>query len=307
MRELGWPGPVEWLALGWIGLLWVARHRVTGRWTVRTALNAPIVALLFTVPAAVAVAIDPLAAVSRAESLVFAVALYYALANAVDTPQRAWSAVTWLLVAGLGLASVGLVSVEWLEKYPVLTKVLSRIPRVLTAVPHPTLQGAGVHPNTLGGLLALFVPLAGALLLWPGGSGTSQRKHAGGAESALAAIGGPPHWIRRLSVVTIVVIVPIVLLTQSRGTWLALAAALWFMAAWRRPSLCALVGGAAVSAILLVAAMGPRTLVAQARAGELPGSVPALGRAQLWRDAADLLADKPISGIGSTPSPSSTA
>lgn len=286
----GWrPGPLEWLALGWIGLLWLIRYWERGRWTIRTALDLPIIALLLTVPGAVLVAMDQSAALSRAESLLFAIALYYALANAVDTPARAWSAVTWLMVAGLGLVAVGLVSVGWIEKYPALTPFLSRLPRLVHDIPHPNanLQTVGVHPNTLGLLLALFVPLAAAILLWPTGT--------------RAVVGmAPPPWTRNVAILTLVVSGPVLVLTQARAAWLALAATLWLLASIRRPTWLAVGGGAALAGPALAASVGWWIRVAQARPSTLtfPGSTSVLGRINLWREAANLLATQPYTGIG---------
>jgi len=191
LREI-FPPPAQVAALAWIAALWIARRRVTGRWTVRTVLDVPVAALLLTLPGAAYAAraaapdIGLAAAASRAESLVFAVALAYALANAVATPRRLWAAVTWLFAAALGLVGVGLVGIDWLPKYAALTPVLARLPRVIGAVPHATLPAYGVagevtiHPNSIAALLILFLPLAVACLARPGQGGRGGNRNEAG-------------------------------------------------------------------------------------------------------------------------------
>jgi len=301
-------------ALAWIVALWLARRVVKGRWTASTVLDVPVVALLLTVPAAAYVAIDRYAALSRAESLVFAMALAYALANAVHTPHRAWSAATWLLVAGLGLAAIGLVSVDWADKFPVLAPVLARLPRLIVDVPHPTLRAAGVHPNSLAALLVLFLPLATTCLLWPAGS-------RGGKDGQDVT---PPRWIRPIAILSLIVLPPLLILTQSRGAWLALIVAAVLLVALHRRRLRLLTAAAAAGGVMAVLALGPGSLVARlgdpvpaserasapasavdpatsadpSAAGAVPAAATARSRAQLWRDALALLAQRPGTGVG---------
>jgi hypothetical protein len=311
--------PIEWqlAALAWIGLLWWVRRAQTGRWTVPTALDGPIVALMLTLPVAVVAAVNldaalavgpagatlgglaPAAAVSRVESLVFAVAVYYALANGMTTPRRTWSAVSWLLVAGLGLVAVGLVSVGWVSKLEALAPALSRLPRWLTAVPHPTLPAlqsgqVGVHPNTLGALLLPFLCLA---LFALAASAT------GPAPSAA------PRWLRPLAVLSLLVGLPAVVLAQSRAAWLvALVLAAALAIAWRRrplPSAApwALAVAIGVLAVLPAVLVGPaRPWLAGAAAAPVTagamGGPGAGGRLQLWGESLELLSQRPGSGIG---------
>jgi hypothetical protein len=276
----------------------------------------------------VAERLDPAAGqagVSRAESLLFGVALYYALANGVDTAARAWSAVTWLLVAGLGVAAVGMVSVSWLDKYPILTPVF---PRLITTIPHPTLQSA-VHPNELAAVLLLFVFLAlGVLAATQVPSDEAADQEApdpAGANppGAVADHMAPPRWLRPLAAVTLTVTGVLVVLTQSRGAWLALAAVALTWLVVRRPDVLKVLVPAAVVVGLTVAAFGPRTVlehvgvlphqvatptpapgaaapaeVAAAPASPGPAALPGAGRLRLWAEAAELLAQSPATGIG---------
>ena len=286
------PWPVQVAALAWIGVLWAARRLATGRWSHRTVLDAPILALLVTVPGAVGAAVDADAGLSRALSLGFAVALYYAVANAMTTPARVWSAATWLMVAGLGLGAVGLVSVSWLEKFPALTPVLSRLPRLVTALPHPTLASAGVHPNTLGALLAIFVPLAIACAFWPAG------------EDAGDGLDERPRWIRPVAVASLAALLPLLALTQSRGAWLGLAGALVLFGAVRSTTVRLLVAAGALAAVLMALGLGQEVLSSlTVCAPSAPQGAPnfwlfAGGRLDLWCQVIGLVGEHPLTGVG---------
>jgi O-antigen ligase len=287
-------------ALGWIALLWVVRWAVTGKLTSSTALDPPIVALLLTVPLAVeaasrlgGAATD--GALSRAASLVFSMALFYALANALNTPERVWSAVRWLLVAGLGVAAVGMVSVSWLDKVPGLTPFF---PRLIPSIPHATLN-TSVHPNQLASVLLVFVFLAAACLRAP-------RVGDAPLPDPLAA----PRGLRSLAALVLVVSIALLLLTQSRGAWLA---ALLVTVAWllgRRHVLGAWLIVGSLIAMMAVVAYGPARLAALGQlspatspsaASTQPtsaGQLPVPGRLRVWSESIEMLAVSPATGIG---------
>ncbi|MFQ5460016.1 MAG: O-antigen ligase family protein, partial [Anaerolineae bacterium] len=301
-------------AVTWVVALWANRRRSLGRWSHATPLDVPIIALLITLPGAMAVATDTQAAVSRAESLLFAVALYYALANSIRTPRHLWSAVTWLLVAGMSVASLGLVLATWPHKYPILAAITDPLPRLSATVPHPTLRG-GVQANELAGVLIMFVPMALALLLW--------RRGSGDGDATLEA----PLMLRPVAALSLVVVMPVLLLTQSRGAWLALAATVVTMAvarvAWRRRPggpIALLVGLAVASLVVVAVPMAAYTVWGTtssearpegvARIGErmvrwfvgtAPGAhvdAPRTGRVALWRDVLEMIAQHPAAGVG---------
>jgi len=299
------------LALAWLAVLLLARVVATGRLTLRTPLDPPLVALALMIPAAAAAASQPSAAASRIWSLLFAVAVYYAIANGVVRPRQGWSAAMWFLVAGMGLSAVGLVSVDWVEKLPGAARVIGGLPSLALNMPHPTL-GAGVHPNELAGLLILFVPLAVSLLIWP----RPKETHVSGSPLL------PPPAMRGLAVFSLVAIAPTLLLTQSRGAWFALAGALACMGlayAWGDAFAAARTGSVAVSrygaaqraargasivaaiAIAIAVAFPVGMTIMRGIVGRgPPESVANLfaGRAKVWSDVLAMLEESPLAGIG---------
>ncbi len=328
-RLPAWAPPI---GLAWIAMLWFARRARLGHWSAATVLDAPVLALLCTLPGAVLVAGDAGAALSRAYSLVFAIGMAYAVANGVATARRAWMGATWIMLAGLALSALGLVSVDWLVKYPSLETVLARLPSLLDSIPHATLGAVegtpdvGVHPNNLAGLLVLFVPLAAACAL-PGGwfgrgswrsarrsSGSSRRDVADrrSSDPALA----PPPIVRTVAITTLAVTLPVLVLTQSRGAWLGLAVSLAaLMGVWARGSISApsglrrhggVIGGVLASVAVLgvllvftiVGMQSDRPDLLPETTGGAWYSPSAAGRLRLWLDGLEMLRQAPLTGIG---------
>lgn len=314
------------LGLAWIGLVWTRRRARTGRWSVPTILDAPVLALLCTLPGAVFVAPDTAAALSRAYSLLFAIGLAYAVANGVGTARRAWLAAAWLLLAGAALATFGVLSVDWMVKYPALGPVVGRLPRILESVPHATFgtlpgtRPAGVHPNNLAGVLVLFIPLAVACAVpgsWFGRAGAGRRGRSTGPEPSAAPAGaGRPPLVRAVAVFTLAVGGPVLVLTQSRGALLGLAIGLVALAGTLAQGAIAapaavrrhggLIGG--VLAVIGVLGIGVAFAVAGLQS-DRPELLPeetggawyspsASGRLGLWQDGLAMLSESPITGIG---------
>jgi len=67
-------------------------------------------------------------------------------------------AVGAFLLAGLGLAVVGLIGVNWSSKLPLLAPLTDRLPRLIRGLPGAQ---AGFSPNETAGALEWFVPLRG--------------------------------------------------------------------------------------------------------------------------------------------------
>lgn len=283
------PAWLQGAALGLMAAFWLLRRRVEGRWG-STALDVPALLLLASLPGAVWVAGDRSAALSRALSLLAGLGLAYAAARSARRRRQAWALVGLLVAGGLGLVAVALLGVAWLDKFPLLGAITSRLPQLIRQVPHPSLgsfngtQAAAIHPNSVAGLLILFLPLALGCLA----AGLQERLSQESLGVPARGSQTVPAWILPLAGALLGTGGAVLLLTQSRGAWLALAMSLGLMVLRKRPAAwlgLGLVGVAGGLAVLWAAG------------GAADGGTAAM-RLRLWRWGLALWAERPFFGIG---------
>ena len=283
--ELGaWP-----LLLGIIP--WLVRFERVGSWDWRTPFDWPI--LLFVLTGAISVwsAYDRPVAMAKLWMIVAAVLLFYAFV-AFSLPGARSYGDDWAQVPAWLLAGFGSI----VTLYFLMTPNWGDLPAKITAVEAvrsslkgalPQLPGHVLHPNVVGGLLAMAVPYAAAVT-WVSIRGREWAAALGAVLLGLTLFG--------------------LLMTTSRGAWLALAAGggaalLWWLVGLisggspdrRRSyfSVILLVGGLLV---LLALILRPDT------AGRLISSFPALaggaGRLDLYRNSLGLAQAYPFIGAG---------
>ncbi len=268
------------LALVWLLALALDRERLP-----RTPFNLALVLWGLGLAVGILVSADPTETLSKATGAVLGLAAWRYTVVAVTNRRGVAVAVGLLLLICLGFSLIGLVSLRDLPKIPVLTAA-----NPFRNLSLPGLNRLATHPNQLAALIALFLPLVVSLA------------------AALR-----PGW-RRLRVglaVVAVLVVAILLLTQSRGGWLATAAGLLtLLALWAAvlpPSRARRALALAVLAVVLVSAagvlwIGPQTLwelwVNPPETTAL-GTLSTLGvRRELWPWAVTAISDFPFTGVG---------
>lgn len=276
----GWPlllALSPWLATR-LRLFWQPRLPKQ-RLLPRTHYAAPL--LLFFATAAVSVwaAYDRPAAWAKFWLMVGAWLLFtafVALTQAGLTQAAAWL----LAVFGAALALYFLATNDW-ARYPTKIPPLAAIGQAVQTW-LPPLPGHRLHPNVAGGLLAMTIPFAAAVTV-------ERRRGAAAVALLLLSLFG-------------------LLLTASRGAWVALAAAALLALFWwllgrfcrqqalRRWLLLGLVclGATLGLAVLLLAPSWLSTTLLAA----LPGPESTLSRLDLYRDALLLAVDYSLIGAG---------
>lgn len=295
-----WCARPQWgpWALALVLAPWVLRWALTGRPSRRTPLDVPLTVFLATAGIGVWAAYDRETAWAKFWVIVGAIALYYALANQPTTRHLRVFATLYALF-GAGIAGYFLWTNNWIHgkaKIDALTRWGEAIQAAL-----PYLPGHRMHPNVVGGMLAIIVPFQIALLArgkrgvlppsrW---SGLNARRWLAGSALAITAFG--------------------LLLTTSRGGWLALSASLSVWGLWRASGISdpklsmphrspgritrfmtLLAAAVVVVGIgLLVVPGGPQRLLAV-----VPGQNQMPDRVSLWYRATCLLQDTPFTGGG---------
>jgi hypothetical protein len=303
--SLGGPAPYAdesfWVYLwraGWPLLVamipWLMRIG-TGRFPFkRTRFDLFLIIFLAAAAAGIWAAYDRQAAWSKFWVLLGGVFLFYALAGQPES--NLWLVAGLLGLFGAVLATAFLLWQDFHKQYIDLA-ILQPVVSAWTSL-RPPIPPAELPPNIMGGWLALLAPFSIA-----SGLAACRHRWLPGVLASLAA-----------AVLTGFALV----LTSSRGAWIALllALVLWglwsgasrfgrfstFLGAAGRPSrgipAPAFIFAAVLPAILLIGLFLSNTGFLVDLADRIPGSPSGVSRLNLWRDSLLLLADFPYTGGG---------
>lgn len=232
----------------------------------------------------------------KAAMVVYGIVLFYALwHSAQQRPSFVWVLLGLHLLFGLGLASVSVLGMARLIKFPFLADLIAALPQGWLILPGAE---AGIHPNEVAGTLLWVIPLAWALVVglgrhWP---------------VVVQQFGRHRAWSVVLGAVFVSLSLTAVLgLTQSRSGLLGLGGAVagmvWLVGG--RPRQVLLVG-LGLGVVLALVLFGPRLLefvtflnTAQA-VDDMPGRW--LNTLQerwgVWHSALLAVQDAPLTGVG---------
>lgn len=260
-----------WLpfSLGLVMIFWPLRWLVYRRFTVRTVADIPVLLLLVMVPVTLWASPFPGKTTIQVLRLLLGIGLFYSLANWTTSRTRLRWVYLGLVLVLLALSLVAPFGVQWLTtKYPLIP--------VGTLSGLPTLLADTANPNVMAGTLVILLPLVLGPLLF------SWKRM--------------PLWELVLLLAVGVISTIVLVLTQSRGAWLAFLAAVGvlFMLRWRWSVLLFLF--AAVALGLVVFLDDSRTLLNELVGG---GELVSLeGRLEVWSRAIYLVEDFSITGAG---------
>lgn len=275
-------------ALLLIPLLWGARRLDSGHFVPPTPLDWSVAGLLIMVLVSLYATFDLAFSLPKLAGVLYGVAVYYALVDAVGrSERRLWLAVALFVAAGLGIATVGLFVTQWSTKVPVLAALTARLPALLRVV----------NPNEVAGVLLWTAPLAAAVA----------------ARAVTARVGARRRWatggLALVAAVPALFMLAVVVLTQSRSGWLGLGAGLGLMTLvvlgryqrYVALLLALLVLGGSVVAVLAGPGMvADSVFTAGAADGEVADQAlnSLSGRQEIWTRAIYGLQDFAFTGMG---------
>jgi putative inorganic carbon (HCO3(-)) transporter len=224
----------------------------------------------------------------KVSGIVLGLGIFLALARTGQNPRGWWISFLFFLVAGFGIAALGMLGTKWMAKIAILTPIISRLaPRIIG------LPGAeeGFHPNTVAGALLWVIPsfFVFSGLLLTKSKDVRSILGRGRTVSTIVLTIGATLWV-----------MAILLLTQSRDGYISLAMTLpvlFIIALPRRLrwyGLALLVLLAICLGILLSSQWG--TIRVNQGNGLSLDSIK--GRMEVWASALYGIRDFPLTGMG---------
>ena len=265
--------PTRWTPLGLaiIALTWLCRWVGYGRLTVRTPMDAPMALLLLTALLGLYVSVDISRSLPFLWRLILGMAVFYGLANGVRDKAQLRQVAAILVLAGLGLALVGLVGTDWSTQRLLDPGFYGRLPRLVRDVE----DARSFNPRVTGLALATLLPVPLALLLFGHGRG-----------------------LRLLSGLVVLVMAIVLLLTQTLQGALGLGAALLFMGVyWSRWFLLGIPVGIGLL-VWTVLAYGPQRIASALLSIDHVLGIGVVLRWDIWSRALAMIGDMPYTGIG---------
>ena len=267
------PNRVSAVALCAVPCLWILRWIQRGSLTRRTALDQAILVILVMIPVTLYATAVPSLTWVASYQIVAGVALFYALVNSLRVSRHAELASQLMVLSGGGLSIAALLSTRWTTD-----KVFS-LPQLYGGL--PLLLPETIHPNVLAGTLAMLIPFAGALALY---------RHDQSCTPATRCL------CRVLPLLGLATMTPVLVLTQSRGAYIAVTVALLVIALVRFRWLLASVPLIVAALLVMLEKIGRQRMMDLVLTTSALGSME--GRQELWSRAVYMIQDFPYTGIG---------
>jgi len=250
-------------------IFWLIRRIAFGQFSLRTPADWPIFILILVLPMASWVTRLPGITQTQVLRLLSGIAIYYAVVNWGHTKDRLAAIITAIIAAGTLLALSSPFSVQW------TTSKITIIPTYLYEK-FIILVADTVHPNVIAGSLVIILPISLSILLF-----NWQRANL----------------VQRLfNLIASMIMVSILVLSQSRGSLMALAVIILFLFVIRWQRGWIMISFAGFGALILVSFIGFTPLIDFILGGQNIGGVD--GRLEIFSRALFMIQDFPYTGIG---------
>jgi putative inorganic carbon (HCO3(-)) transporter len=197
--------------------LWLIAWFATGKPLPNTPANLPLMVIMIMVLVSLYATYDIEVSLPKIAGMLLGIGMFYAFIHASRREGTFLVVLAAFLACGFGIAVLGVAGMQWPDKYAFLQNDLSRLPILIKGLPGAE---AGFQPNEVAGALLWVLPplIVLVIALFISLIKRTTRKH--------------PGW----RVVGLLFLIPItiimmgtMLLTQSRGSLIALALALIFL------------------------------------------------------------------------------
>ncbi len=291
-------------AFGLIALIWLARAWTTGKLTVLTPLDLPILILLAWLPVSYAVSAYPWLSLPKIYGVLLGAAFFYAVVNQVETRRDLAWAIFVLVLVCIAIAIAGLIGTDWAQSKIVSASfIYDRLPHFVQGIPRSI--AGGFARNGVGGTLTFIVPLLAALATFK--SKVESQKSKVNELGTRGWLLITDNWLLFTALVWFALALSLVTLalTQSRGGILGAAVGLLAVATlrlaqgrfWReRRFAWVIVVGAVVLIGVMVAGQGTALIEFLLRMDARGGTL--ASRLEVWQRGVMMVQDFPFTGIG---------
>lgn len=263
-----------------IPILWIM-HWLRGNGLVpSTPLNLPILVLLIMIAISLWATFSIYFSLPKISGMVFAIGVFFATVRYSLRDMK--RSVMVFMLSGIAVGALGLLATNWSAKLPFLDRLMGQLPQTVTSLPFAE---NGIHPNELGGLLILFVPLAG-YLGW----------------KAVVSLTRFDRLLTTIAITTAIGLGILTILTQSRSALIGLIASLGvILFSTGKPGRTIVVVGFVI-AVGIIISKGPEVVFGSADPLEsnsiVVGEFSLSSRLEIWSRAIYALNDFSLTGMG---------
>ena len=283
-----------------VPLAWVIAWRTRGRALELTPFNTGILLLALMMLISLYATYSIEQSFPKIAGLIFSLGVFFTVVGSIRSRKSYYGMSAGILLAGIGVAVLGVLGSSWIQKVPALIALTKRLPTIAFG-----LHGAaeGFHPNEVAGVLLWVAPLAMAACVVILAQRKKLNEKIGSSRAATLFLGGA---------LAALAIWGVLILTQSRSGWLGAGLVLLFattvllnvhlpfrgrlrLVFWASVGLLLVMGTAYLAPRILDEASSPEL---EAAAGSALSVTTLASRVEIWSRAVYGIEDFPITGMG---------
>ena len=265
-----------------------------GQLSISTPINVSILGLLFLLPVGLALSHSQELSLVKIHGVLLSIAIFVITINLIKNLKLIKWTILSLVAMAFFLSLLALFGADWSSGDSSLpSRILAILPLPVEVIQKLTSSG-GIHVNTIGGTLALFVPLLISFLFDKGAFKRAflrKNRRAGSMEMIYKII---------ISICTIVVFL-ILVMTQSRGAILGSLVGIFLILVWKDKRFLYLIPLAFLAlfiAMLIFADGDPARFLLLLDTYSNPEGDTLQTRIEYWKNTIYLIQDFPITGTG---------
>ena len=216
--------------IAFLAILWLAYWVLEKRFSFATPLDLPTLCLLGLLSLSLINSVDMSLTLTKVYGLVLGILTFFWIVNYLRSVAQLKLVILALLILALATPVAGFFATDWTgSSFTLPSRILTYLETFVPALAGFS-AGGGIHVNTLGGTLTFFIPLLISLL---SDTKAIQRTYLQNSSySGLVMLLG-----KILLVISLVLCLIILILTQSRGSYLGVSLGVLTLIIWKTPRL----------------------------------------------------------------------